>query len=60
MPKQKTTAPVKKSAPHPAHATKEVAGVKRVEKKSAKAVARLLGLKDYVAADFLNWDLAQT
>ena len=59
MPKQKTTAPIKKTAPR-AHATKEVAGVKRVEKKSAKAVARLLGLKDYVITDFLSWDLAQT
>ena len=59
MPKQKTTAPIKKTTPH-AHATKEAAGVKRVEKKSAKAVTRLLGLKDYVTTDFLSWDLAQT
>ncbi len=57
MPKQKTTAPVKKTAPRQ---TKEVSDVKRVERKSAKAVARLLGLKDYVATDFLSWDLAQT
>jgi len=50
MPKQKTTA----------SASKEIPAAKRVEKKSAKAVGRLLGLKDYVSTDFLTWDLAVT
>ena len=58
MPKQKTTASSTKKTP--VRAAKEIAGVKRVEKKSAKAVARLLGLKDYIGTDFLSWDLATT
>ena len=51
MPKQKTVT----VAPR-----KEPVATKRIEKKSAKAVGRLLGLKDYVGTDFLSWDLAMT
>ncbi|MEI6836119.1 MAG: histidine--tRNA ligase [Candidatus Falkowbacteria bacterium] len=40
--------------------TKESVSAKKIEKKSAKAIGRLLGLKDYVGADFLSWDLAMT
>ncbi len=40
--------------------SKELPNSKKVEKKSAKAVARLLGLKDYLGTDFLSWDLAMT
>jgi histidyl-tRNA synthetase len=42
-------------------AAKDKQGVaKRVERKSAKTVGRLLGLKDYVGSEFLQWDLAMT
>lgn len=34
--------------------------IKRIERKSAKVVSRLLGLKDYVGAEFSQWDLAMT
>lgn len=55
MPKQKNMATqTKKVTP------KEKVAIKRVERKSSKTVARLLGLKDYTNADFLSWDLAQT
>jgi len=39
---------------------KEVSPAKRIEKKSAKAISRLLGLKDYLGNDFLSWDLAMS
>lgn len=57
MPKQKMEAgKIKKSSNQP---TKDNQA-KRVEKRSAKMISRLLGLKDYVGADFLNWDLAES
>lgn len=48
MPKQKIAA----------RSAKEPLAVKKIEKKSAKATPRLLGLKDYLGTDFLSWDLA--
>jgi histidyl-tRNA synthetase len=49
MPKRKITT---------THTAKDKPGaVKRVERKSAKTVSRLLGLKDYVGQEFLQWDL---
>jgi len=48
MPKRKITTTIK-----------DKPGVaKRVERKSAKTVSRLLGLKDYVGSEFLQWDLS--
>lgn len=40
--------------------SKEALPVKRIEKKSAKVISRLLGLKDYLGNDFLSWDLAMS
>jgi len=48
MPKQKIVA----------RSAKEPLAAKKIEKKSAKAISRLLGLKDYLGTDFLSWDLA--
>lgn len=54
MPKQKSKVSVKKTS---TASKNESHTVKRVERKSAKAVSRLLGLKDYLGNDFLSWDL---
>jgi histidyl-tRNA synthetase len=57
MPKQKIEASkIKKNNNHQSKDNQ----VKRVEKRSAKMISRLLGLKDYIGGDFLNWDLAES
>jgi histidyl-tRNA synthetase len=56
MPKSKTTT----TAAKPAVAKEKAAVAKRVERKSAKTISRLLGLKDYIGTEFLQFDLAMT